>query len=85
MEPQRDRKNGALTVLELTEGLGDTETGFKVFEVTDANKQQAALRIMRMFACYELILEERKGSLSRQIYTASFLQVTFRDSVHRHL
>jgi len=32
---------------------------------------------MRVPVWYELILEKQKGSLSRQTYVASFLQVTF--------
>jgi hypothetical protein len=52
----------------LTERLGLTEAGIKVFEETDSNKQQAATTrhgIMGMLPWYQEILKEKR-SLSCQ-------------------
>jgi hypothetical protein len=67
-----------MTVWNVTEGGGLTETGIKVFEGTDSNEQRAvttAREPMRMLA-YQEILKERKRSLFRQTW---FLQGIFRD------
>jgi hypothetical protein len=58
-----------MTVLNLTEGLGLTEDVTEVSEGTDFNKQRAAANrqgIMRVLACYEEILKEKKRFLSHQ-------------------
>jgi hypothetical protein len=76
-----------VTISKLTEGLGCTEAGIKVFEDIDSKEQQATAtrrRIMRMLACCEEIMKETKRSLSRRISvpdSSSRLQVF----VHRHL
>jgi hypothetical protein len=52
----------------LTEGLGVTEAGIKVSEDNDWNEQRAATAgqgIVRMLACCEAMLKERKRSLTR--------------------
>jgi hypothetical protein len=52
-------------VSKLTEGLGCTEAGTKLFEDIDSKEQQAAAtrrRIMRMLACCEKIMKETKRS-----------------------
>jgi hypothetical protein len=58
-----------MTVLKLTEGLGLTEAAMKMFEDIGSHDQRAAAArrgIVRMFACYEEILKEKKRSLSRK-------------------
>ena len=63
-EPELGLKHRAMTVLMLTEGLGLTEPGIKVFEDTDSKEQctkTTAEVIMRMFACCEEILKEKRS------------------------
>lgn len=54
-----------VTVLKSTEWLGLSEAGVKVLDDADWSKQRAGTGqgIMMMFACYEEILKEKKGSL----------------------
>jgi hypothetical protein len=61
-EPEPEPKARTMTVSKLTEGLGLTEAGIKVFEDTGLNEQRATTGqgIMRMLACYEGILKEKK-------------------------
>ena len=54
-----------MTVWKLTEWLGLTEPGIRVFEDNDLNEQRAATTghgIVRMLACCEEILKEKKRS-----------------------
>jgi len=59
-----------MMILRLTEGLGHTVAGIKVFEDLDLNEQLAAATRQRMMmmmlacllACYEDILKERRRS-----------------------
>lgn len=63
-EPELGLKGRAMTVLMLTEGLGLTEPGIKVFEDTESNEQYTettAEVIIRMFACCEESLLEKRS------------------------
>jgi len=54
-----------MMILRLTEGLGLIVAGIKVFVDLDLNEQLAAATrqgMMRMLACYEEILKERRRS-----------------------
>ena len=69
-----------MTDLKLTEWLGLTGAGIKVFGDIDWNKKGAAATgqgIVRVLVCYVKILEEKKWSLSARLQclvSASHLQ-----------
>jgi hypothetical protein len=61
-KPEFEHKERPVTGLKLTEGLGVTETGTKLFEDVDWNEQRGATAgegIMGMLACYKEILKEK--------------------------
>jgi hypothetical protein len=68
-EPEPEPKDRPTTVLKLSDGFGLTEAVVKVFEDTDWKGQWAATTgpgIVRMLACCEEILRQKKRSLSHQ-------------------
>jgi hypothetical protein len=79
-KPEFELKERTVTGLKLTEGLGVTETGTKLFEDVDWNEQRGAAAgegIMGMLACYEEILKEKGFCVAK--LTAWFLQIIYRD------
>jgi cysteine synthase len=68
-EPEPDPKERAMTVLNLTEGLGVTEAGIKVFEDTDRKELRALTTghgTRGLLVGYEEVLKKKKRSLSLQ-------------------
>jgi hypothetical protein len=67
-----------MVVSKLTDGLGHVEAGSKMIEDIDLNEQGAVTRqgIVRMHACNEEILEEKKRSLSLQTGALDSLKST---------
>jgi hypothetical protein len=68
VEPELELKERTMTLLNVTEALG-LKVGIKVSEDIDSHKQRAATTrqgLMRMLACYEEIVKEKKRFLSCQ-------------------
>jgi hypothetical protein len=81
MQPEPDHKERTMMDLKLTEWLGLIEGGIKVFEDIALNKKGLATTrqgIMRLLACCEEILKEKKKekktSLSLQTLLFDFLK-----------
>jgi hypothetical protein len=65
-QPVPEPKNTTMTFQKLTEGLRVIETGIKMLEDGDSKGHRAAKtrQGIRMLACYEEILKEKKRKLS---------------------
>jgi hypothetical protein len=69
-EPDPEPKERTVTVSKLSEGLGLIEGGVEVSEDIDWNEQGAAATgqgLVRMLACCEQILKEKKRPLSDRL------------------
>lgn len=74
-EPEPDHKERSMMDLKLTEGLGLIEDGIKVFEDIALNKWRVATTrqgIMRLLACCEEILKEKKKKKSLSLQSLLF-------------
>ena len=89
-EPESKPEGRTMTVLQLTEGLGLAESGIKLFG-DEWNEQWAATTgqgILRVLACYEGFLKEKKKSLPRSNSVLDFYKSSSGDQIiipHIHL